>query len=76
MTGGCFVGDGVAHVVKLASKNSSGDNGNPPQAAAVPAQAVHSAPSASAAPIDRDPAPMPDTAPVTKIQVEDLPPKR
>ena len=75
LTGGCFVGDGVAHVVKLANKNSSDDSGNASQAAPQPAQPVQSAPG-SVVPIDRDPAPMPASAPVTKIQVEELPPKR
>ncbi len=75
LTGGCFVGDGVAHVVKLANKNSSDDNSSAPQAAPAPAQPVQSAPG-SVVPVDRDPAPMPSAAPVTKIQVEELPPKR
>lgn len=74
LTGGCFVGDGVAHVVKLANKASSDDGNTPPQPAAAPAQPVQPAP--SAAPVDRDPAPMPATAPVTDIRVEELPPPK
>jgi len=73
LTGGCFVGDGVAHVVKLASKNIDKSDESAP-AAAQPAP-VQQAP-ASAAPVDRDPAPMPAAAPATSIQSEDLPPPR
>jgi len=73
LTGGCFVGDGVAHVVKLASKNiDKSDDSSQPAAQPAP---VQQAP-ASAAPVDRDPAPMPATAPATRIQSEDLPPPR
>ena len=78
LTSGCFVGDGVAHVVKLANK-SSDDNSTPPPAptpaaAQVPVQSGPAYP--SAAPVDRDPAPMPATAPVTDIKVEELPPPK
>ena len=73
LTGGCFVGDGVAHVVKLASKNIDKSDGSAP--AAVQPAPVQQAP-ASAAPVDRDPAPMPAMAPATTIQSEDLPPPR
>ena len=74
LTGGCFVGDGVAHVVKLASKNIDKSDDST-QTAAQPAPVVQQAP-ASAAPVDRDPAPMPAIAPDTNIQSEDLPPPR
>ena len=76
LTGGCFVGDGVAHVVKLAQKNgNSSDGGDQPAASAQPAP-IQPAP-VSAGPVDRDPAPMPQTAPAaTGIQSEDLPPPR
>ena len=74
LTAGCFVGDGVAHVVKLAQK--SGNKSDDSQtASAQPAPVQQRAP-ASAAPIDRDPAPMPATAPAVGIQSEDLAPPR
>ena len=68
LTTGCFIGDGVAHVVKLANKsvNSSGDGQT--QAAQAPVQA-------SRAPVDRDPAPMPAVVPRDQIKVEELPPR-
>jgi hypothetical protein len=72
LTTGCFVGDGVAHVVKLANKsiNSSSDSGT--QQAQTP-QPV--AVEASNAPIDRNPAPMPAAVTRDQIRVEELPPK-
>ena len=74
LTAGCFVGDGVAHVVKLAGKNGGkSDDANQP--AAAQSAPVQQAP-ASAAPVDRDPAPIPAAAPATGIQSEDLPPPR
>jgi hypothetical protein len=66
LTTGCFIGDGVAHVVKLAAK--SGDSSND---AAQPAPA----PEAVNAPVDNDPAPQPAAAARDRIQVEQLPPK-
>jgi len=78
LTAGCFVGDGVAHVVKLASNSGNKSDGSAPQqtASAQPAPApVQQAP-ATAAPIDRDPAPMPATAPNPGIQSEELAPPR
>jgi hypothetical protein len=76
LTGGCFVGDGVAHVVKLASKsgNKSDDAGQ--TASSQPAPAYRAPAPASAAPIDRDPAPMPAAAASPAIQSEDLAPPR
>jgi hypothetical protein len=77
LTAGCFVGDGVAHVVKLASNSGGKSDGSSPQSApAQPARAPVEQPPASAAPIDRDPAPMPATAPNPGIQSEDLAPPR
>jgi len=74
LTTGCFVGDGVAHVVKLASR--SGDKSDQPnQTVSAHPAPVPSAP-AAAAPVDRDPAPMPATAPSSAIQSEDLAPPR
>jgi len=76
LTGGCFVGDGVAHVVKLATKNNGKSDDASQSAASQPAPVQQQAP-ASAGPVDRDPAPMPSTAPTTGIQSEELaPPKR
>ena len=74
LTTGCFVGDGIAHVVKLANKNGnqSSDTAQPAAAQQAP---VPQAP-ASTAPVDRDPAPMPSTAPTTGVQSEDLPPPK
>ncbi len=74
LTAGCFVGDGVAHVVKLASKSGDkSDDGNQPVAAqSAPVQAAP----ASAAPVDRDPAPLPATAPTDDIKSEELAPPR
>jgi len=69
-TTGCFVGDGMAHMVKLASKNlnSSGDSEQ--------AQAPQPAPEVRNAPVERDPAPQPAAAPRDQIRVEELgPPK-
>jgi len=74
LTTGCFVGDGVAHVVKLASKSGDKSDQSSQTASAQPAP-VQPAP-ASAAPVDRDPAPMPATAPSPGIQSEDLAPPR
>ena len=73
LTTGCFVGDGVAHVVKLANKslNSSGDNGAQSAPSTQPVTVE-----ASNAPIDRNPAPMPAVVPRDQIKVEELPPKR
>ena len=72
LTAGCFVGDGVAHVVKLANKNinASSDNGAQQPSAAQPAPMQ-----ASNVPIDRDPAPMPAAVTRDQIRVEELPPK-
>lgn len=74
LTTGCFIGDGVAHVVKLAngSGSKSDPSGQTASAQPVPAQPAP----ASAAPVDRDPAPMPAAAPATGVQTEDLPPPR
>lgn len=74
LTTGCFVGDGVAHVVKLVQKSSKSDDGSQ-TASAQPAPVQRQAP-ASAVPIDRDPAPMPTTAPNIGIQSEELAPPR
>ena len=74
LTSGCFVGDGVAHVVKLANKSGTRSDQSSQAASAQPAP-VEQAP-ASAAPVDRDPAPMPLTAPSPGIQSEELPPPR
>jgi hypothetical protein len=73
LTSGCFVGDGVAHIVKLANKsiNSSNDNATPQQAQTPPPMAVE----ASNAPIDRNPAPMPAADMRDQVRVEELPPK-
>ena len=71
LTAGCFVGDGVAHVVKLASNSGGKSDGSSPQTASAQPAPVQQAP-AAAAPIDRDPAPMPATAPAVGIQSEDL----
>ena len=73
LTAGCFVGDGVAHVVKLAGKSygSSDDDA----AARAPASAPVAAPrAAAAAPADPVPSPMPAAAPRDTIKVEELPP--
>ena len=74
LTTGCFVGDGVAHVVKLASKSGNKSDESSQTASAQPVP-VQPAP-ASAAPVDRDPAPMPLTAPSPGIQSEELAPPR
>ncbi|HMA52533.1 MAG TPA: hypothetical protein VKP60_22385 [Magnetospirillaceae bacterium] len=74
LTTGCFVGDGIAHVVKLANKSGNKSDESGQTASAQPAP-VQPAP-ASAAPIDRDPAPMPATAPAIGIQSEELAPPR
>ncbi len=74
LTTGCFVGDGVAHVVKLATKNSDKSDDSSQPAASQPAP-VQPAP-ASAAPVDRDPAPMPAVVPNVGVQSEDLPPPK
>lgn len=77
LTTGCFVGDGVAHVVKLATKaaQKSDDNSQTASAQPAPAPAEPAQAPASAAPVDRDPAPMPAAAPASAgIQSEDLPP--
>jgi len=69
LTTGCFVGDGVAHIVKLADRKlNSPSDGAPP---AAPPQ------EASNAPVERDPAPLPAAAPRDRIKVEELgpPPK-
>lgn len=65
-TTGCFVGDGIAHVVKLAAKSGDSADGSAPPPPA---------PEAVTAPVERDPAPQPAAAPRDKIQVEQLPPK-
>lgn len=75
LTTGCFVGDGVAHVVKLATKNAEKSDDSSPAATQPPPAPAQPAP-ASAAPVDRDPAPMPATVPTTGVQSEDLPPPR
>lgn len=73
LTTGCFVGDGVAHVVKLANKNlnSSGDDQAQPAPAPQPA-----AVEAANAPVDRDPAPMPAAVQRDQIKVEELAPPK
>ena len=64
LTTGCFIGDGVAHVVKLAAKSgNSSEEGAPPAQAAPPAQP------------EKDAAPMPAAAPRDQIKVEELGPK-
>ncbi|GEM_PF-5709518 len=75
LTGGCFVGDGVAHVVKLATKNSDKSDDTSQSATPPPVPVQQPAP-ASAGPVDRDPAPMPSTAPTTGIQSEELAPPK
>jgi hypothetical protein len=71
LTTGCFVGDGVAHVVKLANKSLNSLDGGTQQT-----QAPQSAPAeVASAPVDRDPAPLPAAAPRDQIKVEELPPK-
>jgi len=74
LTTGCFVGDGVAHVVKLASRSGSKSDDSNQTASAQPAP-IQQAP-VSTGPVDRDPAPMPATAPSPGIQSEDLAPPR
>jgi hypothetical protein len=75
LTTGCFIGDGVAHMVKLAQKSGNKSDDGSQTASAQPAPVQRPAP-ASAAPIDRDPAPMPATAPAVGIQSEELAPPR
>jgi len=70
LTTGCFVGDGVAHVVKLAGKSYGSSNDDVPAPASQPAPAAAAAP----APEDPSPAPMPAAAPRDTIRVEELPP--
>jgi len=66
--GGCAVGDGVAHVVKLVAKHSGGSS---EQSADAPAPAQPAPAQAQA-----DLPPPPAAAPTTAIQVEDLPPPK
>lgn len=65
--GGCALGDGVAHVVKLIDKN--GDSKDDTATASAPA-------APTAAPVDKDPPPAPEAAPRDDIKVESLPPPR
>jgi hypothetical protein len=75
LTSGCFVGDGIAHVVKLAEKSGKKSDDSSQTASTQPVPAPAQPAPASAGPIDRDPAPMPAAAPAgTGIQSEDLPP--
>lgn len=72
LTTGCFIGDGVAHVVKLANKSLNSSDDAAPQAQSPQPAAVE----AADAPIDRDPAPVPAATPRDQIKVEELgPPK-
>jgi hypothetical protein len=66
---GCAIGDGIAHVVKLAAKHSGDSSDQAATAAPAPAQP---APAAK----DADLPPPPVAAPTSQIQVEDLPPPK
>jgi hypothetical protein len=68
LLGGCAVGEGVAHVVKLIGNNDGGS-------ASSPASVAPAAPAAAAVD-DRYSPPPPSPAPRDEIKVESLPPRR